>query len=120
MIASRPSPVAATALAVIATRAVLALSLASLALPAQAKPPARLAVVPATVDAVFKDFTRTTPGCALGIYQRGKVVYAKGYGLADLTLGVPITPTTVFDIGSTSKQFAAASIILLANEGKLS
>lgn len=76
-------------------------------------------VVPARVDAVFKDFTRATPGCALGIYQKGKVLYAKGYGMADLALGVPITPTTVFDIGSTSKQFAAASIVMLANEGKL-
>ncbi|MCC6929106.1 MAG: beta-lactamase family protein [Gemmatimonadaceae bacterium] len=77
-------------------------------------------IVPAKVDAVFKNFTRATPGCAVGIYQKGKVVYAKGYGMADLTFGVPITPITVFDIGSTSKQFAAASIIVLANEGKLS
>ena len=40
--------------------------------------------------------------------------------MADLNLGVPITPTTVFDIGSTSKQFAAAATVLLANEGKIS
>ena len=71
------------------------------------------------VDAVFKDYGRTTPGCALGLYERGKVVYAKGYGMADLNLDVPITPQTVFDIGSTSKQFAAASVLLLANEGKI-
>jgi CubicO group peptidase (beta-lactamase class C family) len=80
----------------------------------------RLALDPAKVDAVFKDYGPKTPGCALGIYLRGTVVYAKGYGMADLNLGVPITAKTMFDIGSTSKQFAAASVILLANEGKLS
>ena len=71
------------------------------------------------IDAVFKDYGTTTPGCALGIYERGRVRFARGYGMADLNLGVPISPTTVFDIGSTSKQFAAASIVLLANDGKL-
>ncbi len=76
-------------------------------------------LTPAKIDAVFKDFGPTTPGCALGLYDRGKVIYSKGYGMADLTWGIPITASTVFDIGSTSKQFAAASIILLANEGKL-
>ena len=116
MISSRPPVVVATAFAT--SVAALFLSLTPLKLPAQATP--ALAIAPAKVDAVFKDFTRTTPGCAVGIYQKGKVVYAKGYGMADLNLGVPITPTTVFDIGSTSKQFAAASIVMLANEGKLS
>lgn len=71
------------------------------------------------IDAVFKDFGATTPGCALGIYRAGQVLYAKGYGMADLDLGVPIRPETVFDIGSTSKQFTAAAIVLLANDGKL-
>lgn len=68
---------------------------------------------------MFKEYGPTTPGCAVGVYNKGKVLYAKGYGMADLNLGVPITPSTVFDIGSTSKQFAAASVVLLANEGKL-
>ena len=53
-----------------------------------------IAVSPVKVDAVFKDFGRTTPGCAVGVYHKGKVLYAKGYGMADLTLGVPITPAT--------------------------
>ncbi len=73
----------------------------------------------AKIDSVFKDYGTGTPGCAVGVYQRGEVRFAKGYGMADLNLGVPITPATVFDIGSTSKQFAAASIVMLANEGKL-
>ncbi|MEZ4456591.1 MAG: serine hydrolase domain-containing protein [Gemmatimonadales bacterium] len=85
--------------------------------------PAVLAQVPildaVRIDSVFADFGTTTPGCALGIYQRGRVVYAKGYGMADLNLGVPIGPETMFDIGSTSKQFAAASILLLAQDGRI-
>lgn len=79
-----------------------------------------LSLVPARIDAVFKDYGPATPGCAVGVYSKGKVLYAKGYGMADLNLNVPITPQTVFDIGSTSKQFAAAAIVLLANEGRLS
>ncbi|HWE47909.1 MAG TPA: serine hydrolase domain-containing protein [Caulobacteraceae bacterium] len=74
---------------------------------------------PAKIDAVFSDFGPTTPGCALGIYSDGQVLYAKGYGMADLDLNVPITPRTMFDIGSTSKQFTAAAIVMLADEGKL-
>src|SRR5207237_9553666 len=61
-----------------------------------------------------------SPGCALGVYRDGKVIYSKGYGLASVELDAPITPETVFDIGSTSKQFTAASILLLEQQGKLS
>ena len=50
----------------------------------------------------------------------GGIVYSKGYGMANLEHGVPITPRTVFDIGSTSKQITAAAIFLLAQDGKLS
>jgi CubicO group peptidase (beta-lactamase class C family) len=73
------------------------------------------------VDAVFADLDRAdAPGCALGVYRDGRMLYARGYGLADLERQVPITPGSVFDLGSTSKQFAAATIVLLAQEGKLS
>jgi CubicO group peptidase (beta-lactamase class C family) len=73
------------------------------------------------VDAVFKDYGAGTPGCALGVIRAGHVDYAKGYGLASLEFGVPIDPMhTVFDLGSTSKQFTATSILLLAHDGKLS
>ncbi|MCX7056309.1 MAG: serine hydrolase, partial [Proteobacteria bacterium] len=82
--------------------------------------PTNLSISARRIDAVFKDFSRETPGCALGLYRRGKVIYAKGYGMADLGLGVPITPATVFDIGSTSKQFAAAALLLLVQDGKVS
>src|SRR5580704_11665887 len=58
--------------------------------------------------------------CGNGVYRDGQMSYAKGYGLANLEQSVPITPKSVFDIGSTSKQFTAASILLLAKQGKLS
>ena len=72
------------------------------------------------IDAVFARYTAATPGCALNVLRNGASAYEKGYGAASLELGVPISPRTVFDIGSSSKQFTAATIALLAQEGKLS
>jgi CubicO group peptidase (beta-lactamase class C family) len=72
------------------------------------------------VDAIFADLTKPgSPGCALGIYRDGKIVYAKGYGLANVEENVPITTESIFDIASVSKQFTAASILLLERQGKL-
>src|SRR5438445_611426 len=73
------------------------------------------------VDEIFVDLTKPgSPGWALGGYREGEMIYAKGYGLANVEECVPITPQSVFDIGSTSKQFTAASILLLEKQGKLS
>ena len=73
------------------------------------------------IDAIFKAHdTPRSPGCALGVMQGGTLAYARGYGMADLERRAPITPTTAFDIGSTSKQFTAASLALLVEDGKLS
>lgn len=77
------------------------------------------APVRSRIDSVFARFTGG-PGCALGVIQGGALAYAAGYGLASVEHGVPITPATVFDIGSVSKQFTAMAIVLLAREGKLS
>jgi len=75
----------------------------------------------AAVDEVFMDLTKPgSPGCALAIYRDRKIIYAKGYGLANIEENVAITPQSVFDIGSTSKQFTASSILLLEKQGKLS
>src|SRR5467141_491583 len=75
----------------------------------------------AAVDEVFSDLTKPgSPGCALAVYRDGKIIYTKGYGLANIEENVAITPQTVFDIGSTSKQFTSASILLLEKQGKLS
>ncbi|MDX2044881.1 MAG: serine hydrolase domain-containing protein, partial [Acidobacteriota bacterium] len=77
--------------------------------------------VTAKVDAIFASFDKPdSPGCALGIIKDGKLIYARGYGKANLEHGIPNGSKLVYDIGSTSKQFAAASILLLAQSGKLS
>lgn len=77
--------------------------------------------VHARVDRIFAPWDRTdSPGCALGVYRNGSIEYARGYGMANLELGVALSPQSVFDIGSTSKQFTATSIMLLAHDGKLS
>lgn len=73
------------------------------------------------VDKVFEKWDKPdSPGCALGIYRDGQIVYKHGYGMADLNDDVPITPATVFHVASMSKQFTAASIVLLAQQRKLS
>ena len=73
------------------------------------------------VDKVFEKWNRTdSPGCALSVMKDGRVVYKHGYGMADLDHNVTITPATVFHVASMSKQFTATSILLLAQQGKLS
>jgi CubicO group peptidase (beta-lactamase class C family) len=54
------------------------------------------------------------------VARDGKVVFSKGYGMANLEFDIPNTPTTKFRLGSVTKQFAAASILLLQERGKLS
>ncbi len=91
-----------------------------LILPVAAQPQPSEAVT-AKVDAVFADFDKPdSPGCALGVIKDGKLIYARGYGKANLEHGIANGSKLVYDIGSTSKQFAAASILLLAQQGKLS
>ena len=73
------------------------------------------------VDAVFADFdTPRTPGCALGIVSDGRLLYGRGYGLANLEHGIPITTSSVFRSGSVSKQFTAAVVAIAAMDGHLS
>lgn len=72
------------------------------------------------VDAVLKEITRAdAPGLAVGVYRQGSLVYAKGFGLADLETRTPITSQTIFHVASVSKQFTAFAIALLAREGKV-
>ena len=91
-------------------------------LAAQSTALAQLAVaVPDTkVDALFSTWTATTPGCAVGLSVNGKIVLRKAYGMADLEHDIPNTADTIFEAGSVSKQFTAAAILLLAEDGKLS
>ena len=73
------------------------------------------------VDAIFADWDRPGyPGCGLAVGQDGEVIYARGYGYANLDYDIPITTDTVFDVASVTKQFTAASIAMLAEAGKLS
>ena len=86
---------------------------------AQAAPPAPAWSTP--VDRVFAQWDRPgSPGCALGVYQNGRTVYARGYGMADLEHDAPITPDSVFYAGSVSKQFTAMAAALAIAQGKLS
>ena len=62
---------------------------------------------------------RHIAGLSLAVLKAGKPVKVKGYGTANLELGTPVTPQTVFKIGSVSKQFIAAGIVLLNKEGKV-
>lgn len=73
------------------------------------------------VDSIFAPYANpTSPGCAVGVVQKGALALAKGYGMADLEHSVAIRPDTRFYIASISKQFTAMSIILLAQDGRLS
>ncbi|MCB9914922.1 MAG: beta-lactamase family protein [Planctomycetes bacterium] len=84
--------------------------------PALQDPPPRLA----EVDALFADRDATrTPGYQVAVVRHGELVHSAGYGCAQLEYGVPITPATVFHVASVSKQFTAACVVLLEQDGKL-
>src|SRR3712207_1997504 len=75
----------------------------------------------AAVDRVFASWnSRQTPGCAVGVSRGGQTILERAYGMANLEYDVPNTPTTIFEAGSVSKQFTAAAVALLAQQGKLS
>ncbi|HEV2044950.1 MAG TPA: serine hydrolase domain-containing protein [Sphingomicrobium sp.] len=72
-------------------------------------------------DSLLADaFAASGPGAAVIVTENGKTVYAAGRGLADIERKVPITPATHFRLGSITKQFTAAAILKLADQGKLS
>jgi CubicO group peptidase (beta-lactamase class C family) len=104
-------------------RPFLAIALLSLLIPActaQSAAPEK-STPEARVDALFANMNSTvSPGCALSVIRDRKIIYEHGYGMADLDHNIPITPATVFHVASMSKQFTATSILLLAQEGKLS
>ena len=73
------------------------------------------------IDALFQQWDHEqSPGAAIGIIQNGALIYARGYGSANLDYQIPLSPDSRFYIASIAKQFTAACIALLSIEGKLS
>lgn len=60
-----------------------------------------------------------TPGAAITVIHRGQIVYEKAFGVADVETRLPVTPSTLFRIGSTTKMFTAAAVLTLAEEGRV-
>jgi CubicO group peptidase (beta-lactamase class C family) len=72
------------------------------------------------IDAVYAGYaSRSAPGCVVGVFQNGRVAFARGYGSANIEYDAPITPGTPFIMGSVSKQFTAAAIALLIEDGRI-
>jgi len=96
----------------------LGLACAAWLAPLQAQAPADL---PSKVDTVFARWDSTaTPGCAVGVSDHDRIVLERAYGMADLEHMAANRRDTIFEAGSVSKQFTAAAVLLLAQEGKLS
>jgi len=73
------------------------------------------------VNSLFENWDKTqSPGCVVGIVRNDTLIFANGYGMANLEYSVPNSPETVYHLASVSKQFTAYAIILLAQQGKLS
>ena len=77
-----------------------------------------------SLDDVRRFLTETypsdRPGAAVVVMEKGEIVHQSGYGLANVELGVPITNDTIFRVGSVTKQFTAAAIMLMEQRGQLS
>jgi CubicO group peptidase (beta-lactamase class C family) len=75
----------------------------------------------ARIDSAARDWIarKLVPSVSIAVSQGGKTVYSKAFGMANLELGVPARPETVYEIGSVTKQFTAAAILGLVEDGKL-
>lgn len=72
------------------------------------------------VDSIFAEFDKPgSPGAAVAVIRDGRVVLERGYGYASLEHNVPVTPGTVFDVASVSKQFAGLAIAMLVGQGRI-
>jgi CubicO group peptidase (beta-lactamase class C family) len=87
------------------------------AVPAHAQSPA----IPDTLDRYIEGEMRERqiPGLALAIVRNGEIIRQRGYGMADVQNDVPVTPNTRFELASITKQFTAAAVIMLVEEGKI-
>jgi CubicO group peptidase (beta-lactamase class C family) len=72
------------------------------------------------IDSLFHRWdTKTTPGAVIGIIRNDSLIYAKGYGMANLEYAIPNSPETIFHMASVSKQFTAYATLLLVKQGRL-
>src|SRR5688500_5440271 len=71
-------------------------------------------------DTLFSRWTAATPGCAVGVMRDGALVFARGYGMADLASGAPLDERSILGVASLSKHFTAYAIARLAASGRLS
>ncbi len=72
------------------------------------------------IDELFEIFNQNeSPGYALGIIKHGELVYAKGYGKANLEYSIPLSDSSAFYIGSMAKQFTTAALLILESQGKI-
>lgn len=73
------------------------------------------------IDSIFAPWdVPGSPGAAVGVVRSGRLIFAEGYGRAQIEFGVPITPATPFHVASEAKQFTATAVLLLAERGRLS
>lgn len=72
------------------------------------------------IDKRFSQYLPGNPGCQLSISRNGQVIFSKAWGREDLERNVSLTTNSIFEAGSVSKQFTAAAILLLEQQGKLS
>lgn len=100
----------------------LILSIAAATLAACSTPPSRNAAAPgrdAAVAALMHDYAGRVPGAGVLVLHGGRPLLRRGYGLADLETGAAATPDTRYRLASISKQFTAAAVLLLVQDGKL-
>ncbi len=72
------------------------------------------------IDSIFYNYDRPgSPGCAVAVVSEGELLFSGGYGIANLDYGIPISPDSRFMVASLSKQFTAASLLMMEQEGLL-
>lgn len=73
------------------------------------------------IDGLFSQWNnQQSPGCVIGIIRNDSLIFAKGYGVANLEYSIPNSPQTIYHMASVSKEFTAYAVLMLAKAGKLS
>ena len=107
-------------IALAVTLALISLAVLVRAAGAAPAPPAADEALAAKIDAVMSAvYKPDQPGAAVIVRRNGQTLFRKGYGLANLALGVPVAPDMGFRLGSITKQFTSVAVLLLAQEGKI-